>query len=140
MIQATLPKRGTDDWGNGEFHASRGTKNGKPKYHKGIDYACYPETIIKSTVKGKVSKIGYAYNDDLTFRYVEITDDQENRHRIFYIRPTVRLNMLINCHMEIGLAQNIAGRYTTSTRIMKNHIHYEIFNKNNKLLNPELFL
>ena len=137
MIMAELPRRGTDDWGSGEFEASRGTKNGKPKLHKGIDWACYPETVIRSPVSGIVSNAhGIAYSDDHSYTYLEITDNKSARHRIFYIDIYVHIGDFIHYGDIIGKAQNIAKRYSSPMRVMKNHIHYEIVLKN-KAIDPE---
>ena len=134
MIYSILPKRGTDDFGSGAFEASRGNRR-----HKGIDYACYPGTIIQSPVIGTVTKLGYPYSDDLSFRYVEITSHgSTGRHRLFYVEPSVELEQVIKIGDIIGHAQDIAGRYNTAEKTMKNHIHYEIISKG-RPLNPEIW-
>lgn len=132
MIESVLPKRGVDDWGDGAFGASRGGRT-----HKGIDYACYPQTVICSGVSGDVTKLGYPYGDDLSFRYVEITDDDGKRHRYFYVEPSVEVGEPVRPGEVIGLAQNIAGRYNEPGRIMKNHVHLEILDSGGNPLDPE---
>ena len=132
MISATLPKRGTDDWGSGEFGASRGDHK-----HRGIDSACYPGTKIGSVADGEVTKIGYCYNDDLLYRYVQVTDWHSKQHRILYIYPSVTKGQMVNKGDIIGTAQDIAKRYTRPDKIMKNHIHYEIL-VDGQPENPEL--
>lgn len=121
MIKTVLPKRGSDEWGSGEFHASRGSRK-----HKGIDYACYPGTQIESPTHGDVTKLGYPYGDDLSFRYVQITDDHGNNHRLFYVEPGVKVGDTVEQGDIVGEAQDIAARYSTPEKYMKNHIHYEI--------------
>jgi len=71
MILAHLPIRGGDRHGAGHWHASRGSR-----LHRGVDLACYPDTGIASPVDGIVTKIGYPYGDDLTYRYVQVTGDR----------------------------------------------------------------
>lgn len=133
MITATLPPRGTDAWGSGEFGASRGSRS-----HKGIDYACFPETIIHTPVTGTVTKLGYPYGDDLSFRYVEVTTRDKNRHRLFYTSPEVSVGELVSRGDIVGTAQDIAGKYHRDDREpMTNHIHYEILAPDGTPINPE---
>lgn len=134
MIKCTLPKRGTDAWGSGDFGASRGNR-----VHKGIDYACYPKTVIDSPISGEVTKLGYPYADDLSYRYVEISDVVGNKHRLFYVQPLVQLKEFVAMGDPVGVAQNIAGRYSTPEKYMKNHIHYEILDLDGQPINPEEF-
>lgn len=133
MIKANLPKRGQDAWGSGAFGASRGTRK-----HKGIDYCCYPDTEITSHVTGVVTKLGYPYSDDLSFRYVEITTVNKLRHRFFYVEPTVEKADLISKGQVIGIAQNISSRYRDPGRpAMTNHVHYEILEQDGTPIDPE---
>ena len=37
----------------------------------------------------------------------------------------------------IGLAQDIAAKYSTPDRVMKNHVHYEIIDSDGVLIDPE---
>ena len=133
MIESILPTRGHDDWGAGHFKAPRGKRT-----HKGIDYACYPDTVILSPVGGVVTKLGYPYGDDLSFRYVEITDDQGLKHRLFYVEPGCEPGDEIESGDIIGTAQDIAGRYSKPDKYMKNHIHYEIL-EDGEPINPDEF-
>ena len=138
MIESTLPKRGIDQWGDGAFGAPRGMKNGKPKKHKGIDYACYPDTVIRSPVNGLCNKLGYCYSDDLFYRYVQIKTENGARYRFFYVEPDVVVGDYVHYQDEIGTAQNIAKRYSLPTKYMKNHIHLEILVAG-KPVDPEVF-
>lgn len=136
MIKAILPKRGTDAWGSGHFGASRGTRS-----HKGIDYACYPDTVITSHVTGTVTKLGYPYSDDLSFRYVEVTDEHKLRHRWFYTEPCVKLGTSILIGDHIGQAQDIGSRYRDPSKAaMINHVHYEILDESNSPIDPETLI
>lgn len=131
---ALLEKRGWDDWGSGEFGSSRGSR-----VHKGIDYTCAPQTLIAAPVDGFVTKLGYPYAEDLSYRYVEITDSQGHKHRVFYILPTVAVGLKVFKGSLIGTAQDVASRYTQPNKIMKNHIHYEILNTTGTPVDPEEF-
>lgn len=141
MLFTSLPHRGSDDFGSGEFEAPRGAyPDGSKKVHKGIDYACYPGTTIYSPIMGRITKFGFPYGDDLSFRYIEITDDRLARHRLFYVKPddSLQLNDLVSTDDLLGESQDIAGRYTTKEKYMKGHTHYEILVKG-KPVNPELY-
>ena len=120
MIIAQLPKRGTDAFGSGAYHASRGSRT-----HKGIDYACYPNTQIHSPIAGYVSKWGLCYSGE-DFQYIEITTPDKARHRFFYVHPGLQKGTTVHINDYIGYSQNIALKYTTKKKVMTNHVHYEI--------------
>ncbi len=67
MIRILAKERVMDTWGSGHFGASRGERT-----HIGIDYACSPGSQILAPCIGEVTKLGYPYSNDLSFRYVEI--------------------------------------------------------------------
>ena len=129
MIRVNLPHRGTDTYGSGDYLASRG-----PRKHAGVDYACVPNSEVFSPVQGVITKLGYAYGDDLTFRYVESTDNNGLRHRVFYIFPAVEVGDEVDENSIIGLAQDLSPRYPGIIP----HVHYEIRDANNDHRNPEL--
>ena len=141
IARRVLQPRGSDAWGSGEYGASRG--DGKRTHH-GIDLITEPDDEILSPVKGRVSKLGYPYapkpGDPITYRYVEVTDYRGNKHRVFYIEPTVAVDLHVDTHTVIGLAQNIAGKYSKPTKVMKNHCHYEIIGNTGDYVDPEEFL
>jgi hypothetical protein len=141
FIRKPLSKRGIDDWGNGAFGAPRGGG----RAHKGIDFAASVNDEVLSPVKGSVTKLGYPYaakpGDEVVFRYVEITDYKGNRHRVFYIEPCVGLEQHVDITTVIGLVQDIAGKYHRDDRNpMTNHCHYEIFDPEGNVINPEEFI
>ena len=117
IITSTMPKRGTDPKGSGEFGASRGDRK-----HRGIDYAVAAESIVNSPVSGVISKLGTAYSDDPTYRYIEIQDAAKCFHRLFYVAPWVTKGHIVSIGDPVGEAQDIAARYPG----MKNHVHYSI--------------
>lgn len=136
MITATLPLRISDDFGSGAFEAPRGTnEKGKKMLHKGVDILCAPLTIINAPIGGKVTKHGYCYKDDLSYRYVQIKDKKGASHRLFYVLPGIKVGQVVKKNQPIGIAQNIAIRYydpkksQKKPKIMLNHIHYEVLVK-----------
>lgn len=130
MIKCILPERGSDPGGDGHFGARRGTR-----LHMGIDYAAIPESVIVSPVKGRVTKIGYPYGDDLSYRYVQICSRDGDNHRIFYIEPLVSVGENVKEGTPIGLVQDVSKRYPIPVG-MKPHVHYEIKDDNGVYMNP----
>lgn len=132
-----LVARGTDGWGQGKFGASRGNRT-----HKGVDLMCYEGSNINSHVEGVVTKLGYPYGDDLSYRYVEITDRVGLRHRFFYVSPWVKVGAHIEINDVIGECQDIQKRYRARkpTKYMVNHVHYEILRQDDSPIDPEAFL
>lgn len=127
-MKAELPLRGCDPMGCGHYGASRGSRK-----HKGVDYACLPETRIFSPCNGTVTKLGWPYAGQ-TFRYVQITDSVGNNHRVFYIKPIVDLGAEVYRSTVIGEAQDIAGHHGGG---MKNHVHYEIKTHTGNFIDPD---
>ena len=130
-MNSRLPKRGTDPMGDGAFGARRGGRT-----HRGIDYACPPGFEILANESGTVTKLGYPYADDLSYRYVQVTDDLGDAHRYFYVEPVVELHAYVNEGDVIGISQDICARNGYGERGMKNHIHYEI-RRNGEFIDPE---
>lgn len=119
-----------DSEGSGHFGSSRG---GRP--HNGTDFAAVPGQQLISPVSGKVTKIGYPYGDDLSYRYIEITTEDKLRHRFFYVSPIfwVQVGVDIACGQTIGTVQNVSARYSNK---MMPHVHYEIKKPDNSFINP----
>lgn len=124
-----LPRRRRDKWGSGHFGASR---SGGKRKHKGIDFAAEPGTAIYSPVHGRVTKLGYPYGDDLSFRYVEVTAGGL-RHRLFYIYPRVAKGDIVDPGDLLGIVQDSDKRYPGIT----NHVHYEILDADNEAIDPD---
>lgn len=142
MIAAKLKQRGCDDWGDGSFKAPRVKSDGTRKPHKGIDYACLPGQEILSPCVGEVTKLGYPYpfKEGFNYRYVEVTDLQGLRHRVFYIEPTVEVGHQVTILNVIGASQDIAGKFSNPDKDpMTNHVHYEILDDEGSPLDPAIF-
>lgn len=124
--------RGADDWGAGHFGASRG---GRP--HNGVDIATVPGEPIYCYNRGEVTRLGYAYADDLKYRIVDITDG-DYRWRYFYVEPTVKVGDRVEAFDQIGFDQNIAARYAARdpNRKMVNHMHLEIIGPDGRHIDP----
>jgi murein DD-endopeptidase MepM/ murein hydrolase activator NlpD len=119
-----------DSEGNGNFGSRRG---GRP--HNGTDFAAMPGMHVLSPVAGIVTKIGYPYADDLSYRYVEITTPDELRHRFFYVAPLTHIKpgAGVDMHDTIGIVQNVSARYSDK---MIPHVHYEIKKPDGSFINP----
>jgi murein DD-endopeptidase MepM/ murein hydrolase activator NlpD len=130
MIRIRVSKRKPDAYGSGEYGAPRGDRT-----HNGIDYTL----SVLSPVAGTVTKLGYPYSDDLSYRYVEVTDSIGYKHRVFYIRPVVKVGDVVSRETEIGQPQDVAARYTAKGW-MSQHVHYEIKTPDGDFVNPEDFV
>ena len=128
MIKAILRHRVIDNWGSGAYGASRGDRT-----HNGIDYACPPGTSILAPCDGVVTKLGYPYGDDLSFRYVQITRANGEKWRIFYVEPSVELNQQVYEGDIVGKSQALGNRYDKITE----HIHLEVKDMQGNYHNPE---
>jgi len=127
IIPTKLRKRVTDKWGAGYFGAPRGRRT-----HNGIDYQCPAGHSVLSPCDGEVTKLGYPYGDDLSFRYIQITDSKGYDHRIFYVSPGQEVGAKIKEGQVIGISQDLEQRYPEITP----HIHYECRYKEH-YVNPE---
>ena len=121
-----MSERKCDGHGCGYYGASRGKRS-----HKGLDLNCKPETLVYSPVAGTVTKIGYPYADDLSYRYVEVSTDGY-KFRVFYIEPLVKEGQQVSKHTLIGEAQNLRPRYSK----ISPHIHFEIKNAEGAYIDP----
>lgn len=130
-IQIIPPRRTPDAFGKGHYGAPRGKRK-----HNGEDLNCCHGSIILSNQTGRVTKIGYPYADDLTYRYIQITSSDGIRDfRFFYVEPSVKLGDWIEDGDVIGSAQNLELRYEG----ISNHIHFEV-KVDGKHVDPNPFL
>lgn len=126
MISVICPPRGTDQQGSGHYGAPRGSRK-----HRGVDYACYPDSVVLSNVKGIVTKLGYPYASDLSYRYVQITSLESGlSHRYFYVEPSVNIGDSIEIGDAIGASQEL--HYPGIVQ----HVHYEIKDSEGNYIDP----
>ena len=118
--------RKCDKWGCGHFGASRGDRK-----HNGVDLVWTPGDRAFCLMCGIVTKLGYPYADDLSFRYVEITEDG-NRWRYFYVDPIVNVGDELDAYTEIGEYQGLGERYPGITE----HVHCEIIGPDGEYIDP----
>ena len=117
MIKLTAPTRESDEHGSGYYGAPRGKRT-----HRGVDYAAYPGSKVHAVTAGTVTKLGYPYEDDLSFRYVQITDGDGDDVRYFYVEPSVEEGDIIDADDIIGTVQDTGKRYPNITP----HVHFEV--------------
>jgi murein DD-endopeptidase MepM/ murein hydrolase activator NlpD len=113
--------RQTDAYGEGRFHASR---DGGEREHEGVDYVATAGQTVEAPISGYVARIGYAYPDDQTLRYVEI--DNPALHltaRVFYVDPKVEVGDSVAVGRPIGQAHTLQHRYPLG---IIDHVHLEI--------------
>lgn len=135
MLKVLTPLRGIDAWGDGSFGAPRGDHK-----HRGIDFAAAPDSLLCSPVDGHITKVGYPYKDDLSYRYVQVTDSMGHNHRFFYVEPVMKgagNGQKVMRGDVIGFAQDVAARYDSR---MKNHIHYEVIRPDGTPIDPRLVI
>lgn len=135
--------RGNDPTGHGYY----GAKRSGGRRHKGVDLVCNLGDNVLAPISGKVTKVGYPYSFNLSFRYVEISNDTY-RVRLMYVSPDVELGDHVAKYQVIGYAQDIAAYWNgrsiipsvfKTKSLMTNHIHFEVY-KNTLLTDPEPLL
>ena len=93
--------------------------------HNGTDWLAPVGAEVRAPIAGVITKIGYPYGDDLSFRYIEIRDQNGCRVRVMYVEP--RLGLLVGDNVlagdVIGNAQDLSKRHGP---IMRNHVHVEL--------------
>lgn len=119
--------RGCDPLGCGEFGAPRGARK-----HNGIDIVATPGQTIFSPISGKVNRMAYPYADDLSYKGLEIQNDQY-KVKIFYINPTIAIGSQVKAGDKIAVAQNISAKHGAA---MTNHVHFEVYDRTGKLIDP----
>jgi len=111
-------QRTADKHGAGYFRAPRGNRK-----HNGIDYACYPNSMIFAPIEGMITKVGYPYADDLRFRYLEIKNEDSLYCRVFYVEPIIGRGTRVTTKSILGTSQKLGDRYKDITE----HCHIEFF-------------
>lgn len=120
----------SDSAGDGHFGARR---SGGRK-HNGIDYLCTPGGFVFAPVDGVVTKLGFPYGDDLSWRYIEIRADDGLYHRLFYVKPLVQVDEIVTAGQIVAEAQDVSKRYPDQGMLA--HVHYEIKDKHNNYIDP----
>jgi murein DD-endopeptidase MepM/ murein hydrolase activator NlpD len=120
--------RGEDAYGEGRFHASR---DGGEREHEGVDYVATAGQTVEAPISGYVSRIGFAYPDDQTLRYVEIENPALHlTARVFYIDPKVVVGDAVAVGHPIGAARTLQHRYP---RGITDHVHLELAERGRKV-------
>jgi peptidoglycan LD-endopeptidase LytH len=120
--------RGEDAYGEGRFHASR---DGGEREHEGVDYIATPGQAVSAPISGYVSKIGFAYPDDQTLKFVEIENPALHlTARAFYVDPDVAVGDTVAVGQPIGHAHSLQARYPLG---ITDHVHLEIAANGRKL-------
>jgi len=127
--------RGDDAYGEGRFHARR---DGGERQHEGVDYVATPGQPVEAPISGYVAKIGFAYPDDQTLRYIEIENPALHlTARVFYVDPDVAVGDAVAVGHPIGQAHTLLKRYP---RGMTNHVHLELANRAGRKLDAETLI
>jgi len=130
----SLPIRQCDDWGCGHYGASRGDRQ-----HNGVDVICPGGKEVRCGLSGTVTKLGYPYSDDLSFRYVQVTVGGNFDFRFFYVTPAVTLGEKVVSSTVIGRAQSLTTRYRATEKgrgPITEHVHVEIIDGAGNYLDP----
>lgn len=124
----------SDRRGDGHFGSSR---DGGSRLHSGVDYTAENGQDIVAVTSGTITKIGYTYSDDLSFRYVEIQTNDGYAVREYYVSPGdgIAVGVTIDVGQNIGTAQDLTGRYPGIT----NHVHVEV-RHDGQLVNPSDYI
>lgn len=115
------PLRSTDNWGSGQYLASRGER-----YHKGEDVACYPDSILLSDFDAQVIRVGHPYSKygkKGYLRLIELAVDAQTKVKIMYIYPSVQPGQFVKKGDELGIVQDLTIIYPGMT----NHYHWEVW-------------
>jgi murein DD-endopeptidase MepM/ murein hydrolase activator NlpD len=120
-----------DEEGSGLYGASRGKRK-----HTGIDLAAPAGSVLLSPVCGYVTKLGYPYGDDLSFRYVQVSTlpDGGDDYRFFYVKPRKGLEVgeQIERGDRLGRVQTLQNRYPG----IIDHVHFEVINADGEYVDP----
>ena len=120
--------RGADAYGEGRFHAAR---DGGARDHEGVDYMATAGQPVSAPISGYVSKIGFAYPDDQTLRFVEIENPALRlTARVFYVDPDVAVGDTVELGQPIGEAHSLQRRYPHG---ITDHVHLEIAERGRKV-------
>lgn len=122
-----------DAFGYGEFGASR---DGGSRHHEGVDYTAVADQAVAAPISGFVTKIGYAYGNDTSLKFVEITNPAIGYvARAFYVDPGVVVGDAVRLGQTIGTVASLQSHYPGIT----DHVHLEVM-KAGERLNAETLI
>jgi hypothetical protein len=125
------PIRGRDAYGTGAFGAER---DAGARRHEGADYVVAAGAVVDAPISGVVTKIGFAYPDDESLRFVEVRNPGSAMSaRILYVDPSVADGQYVVAGAPIGVAENLADRYPNG---IINHVHVQIATSDHVFVNP----
>ena len=125
------PRR-EDAYGDGCFHARR---DGGAREHEGVDYVATAGQTVRAPISGYVAKIGLAYPDDPSLRFVEIDNPALHMSaRVFYVDPDVAVGDSVATGRPIGKAHSLQRRYP---RGITDHVHLELADARGRKLDAE---
>lgn len=122
--------RQPDSHGEGHFGASR---NSGTASHEGQDIVGQIGQDVRAPFSGTVAKIGYAYADDLSFRYIQVDGADDISARVFYVDPAAEIGVgsKVEAGDVLGTLQSLRDRYPDIT----DHTHLEL-RVGNQLVDP----
>jgi hypothetical protein len=126
-----IQKMRNDKNGQGHFGASRGSRK-----HLGLDLLAAPGANVFCNQAGTVTKIGYVYKGDSTYRSLHIELQDKRVLKFYYVLPGLKVGNAVLPGAIVGTAQNIAKKWGGG---MLNHIHVEVL-VSGKNVDPENFI
>jgi hypothetical protein len=120
-----------DQQGSGSFGSKRGTRS-----HDGVDLVTTPGENLYAPENGFISRVAYPYSD-LSYNGFVFVGDSGNTYKVFYAKSNFFANQKIFSGEVIAQSEDISLRYLSELKPMKPHIHLEMYDKNNQLMNPE---
>lgn len=140
FVTQTVKVRGRDNYGSGEYGASR---DGGKRQHKGLDIVSNSGQAIYAPILGDVTVTrAYSVDSNATkeamkkdLQCVKITDSAKKIVvKLMYVKATVR-NGFVSQGQIIGYVQNLGNLYPGIT----NHVHVEYLVNGNKVHPEELW-
>ena len=127
--------RGTDSQGSGHFGAPRGNRT-----HKGLDVRVGKFAPVYALYNCVINRIGTVYTSDPQFKLIEIIGIGKHkglRTKIMYATcDDSIIGKTFSQFEQIGISQDLTNKYVGIT----NHLHIEIYDEDNNLINPEIYV
>src|SRR5213076_129404 len=122
-------------YGEGRFHARR---DGGERQHEGVDYVATAGQAVEAPISGYVTKIGYAYLDDQSLRFVEIENPALRlTARVFYVDQSVAVGPAVAVGRPIGQAHSLKRRYPLG---ITDHVHLELADRRGRKLDAQTLI